>query len=50
MPSCVHPFLWEKLREEWQWDGFVQTDCCDSITSMVSKYAASPPPPHPTHS
>ena len=23
-PSCVHPWLWEKLREEWGWTGFVQ--------------------------
>ncbi len=38
VPSCVHPFLWEKLRDEWRWDGFVQTDCCDSITSMVDDH------------
>ena len=41
-PSCVHPWLWEKLREEWGWDGFVQTDCCDSITSMVEQHQYYP--------
>jgi hypothetical protein len=38
VPSCVHPLLWEKLREEWGWSGFVTTDCCDSITSMVDDH------------
>jgi beta-glucosidase-like glycosyl hydrolase len=38
VPSCVHPFLWEKLRDEWSWPGFVQTDCCDSITSAVEDH------------
>ena len=42
VPSCVHPFLWEKLREEWNWHGFVQTDCCDSITSMVDDHQFYP--------
>ena len=38
VPSCVHPFLWEQLRESWEWSGFVTTDCCDSISSMVSDH------------
>ena len=38
VPSCMHPFLWEKLRGEWGWGGFVQTDCCDSITSAVEDH------------
>ena len=42
IPSCVHPFLWEKLREEWAWTGFVTTDCCDSITSMVDDHRYFP--------
>lgn len=35
IPSCVHPFLWEKVRVQWGWDGYVQSDCCDSINQMV---------------
>jgi len=26
IPSCLHPYLWEKLRVDWGYTGFVQTD------------------------
>ena len=38
IPSCVHPFLHQKLFDEWGFDGFQQTDCCDSITSSVDDH------------
>jgi beta-glucosidase-like glycosyl hydrolase len=38
IPSCVHPFLWAKLRDEWQSDCVVQSDCCDSISEMVEPH------------
>ena len=41
IPSCVHPLLWGKLSA-WAWTGFVTTDCCDSITSMVDDHKYYP--------
>jgi hypothetical protein len=38
IPSCFHPYLHEKLFEEWGFAGFQQTDCCDSITSAVDDH------------
>ena len=38
IPSLVHPYLWAKLRDEWQSDCFAQTDCCDSINTMVGDH------------
>jgi len=38
VPSCVHPYLHAKLFDEWGFDGFQQTDCCDSITSSVDDH------------
>lgn len=38
IPSCVHPFLWSKLRDQWGSECFVQTDCCDSINEMVNSH------------
>jgi len=38
IPSCVHPFLWQKLRQKWNSDAFVQTDCCSSITEAVNAH------------
>jgi beta-glucosidase len=37
-PSCLHPFLWGKLRGEWGWQGLVQTDCCDSLQAAVKDH------------
>jgi len=34
--SCGNSLLLQKqLREEWQSDAIVQTDCCDSVQTMV---------------
>ena len=38
IPSLVHPYLWAKLRDEWGSDCFAQTDCCDSINTMVGDH------------
>jgi beta-glucosidase-like glycosyl hydrolase len=38
VPSCVHPYLWATLRDEWGWGGFVQSDCCDSLNQAVSAH------------
>jgi beta-glucosidase len=38
IPSLVHPYLWAKLRDEWNSDCFAQTDCCDSINTMVGDH------------
>ena len=37
VPSCVHPFLWAKLQQ-WGVRSYVQGDCCDSITEMVTQH------------
>ena len=42
IPSLVHPYLWAKLRDEWRSDCFAQTDCCDSITTMVDDHKYFP--------
>jgi hypothetical protein len=36
MPSCVNPLLFDLLRNDFNSTCFVQTDCCDSISTMVS--------------
>jgi len=44
IPSCLHPFLWEKLRGQWNSSAWVQTDCCDSITEMSDVHHYPPTP------
>lgn len=37
VPSCVDPLLLNTtLREAWQSDAIIQTDCCDSVGSVAS--------------
>lgn len=39
VPSCVNPLLYGLLRA-WNSTAFVQTDCCDSIATMVDELHA----------
>ena len=54
VPSCMHPFLWEKLRDEWGWAGFVQYVFDASCPARASAAPEHQPPhallspcPHP---